>query len=81
MLAKFEPPLLKFQPAPLFLSYNPASMYIVNNSGIQYGAAFFFSQDGDLVKSFFGVDCLHFSVQGHAAAALALWNNMVGWLL
>lgn len=55
-------------------------MYIVNNSGIQYGAAFF-SQDGDLVKSFYGVDCLHFSVQGHAAAALALWNNMVGWLL
>lgn len=35
------------------------------------------NQDGDLVKSFFGVDCLHFSVQGHAAAALALWNNML----
>ena len=36
-----------------------------------------FWQSGDLEKSYFGVDCLHFSVHGHAAAALALWKNMV----
>ncbi|KAL9952912.1 hypothetical protein ACROYT_G040241 [Oculina patagonica] len=35
------------------------------------------TEDGVLVKSFFGMDCLHFSVHGHAAAALALWKNML----
>ena len=25
----------------------------------------------------FGQDCFHFSSKGHAAAAVALWNNMV----
>ena len=37
----------------------------------------FSQQSGDLEKTYFGVDCLHFSVHGHAAAALALWKNMV----
>jgi len=35
------------------------------------------TQDGNLVKSFFGLDCLHFTASGHAAAALALWKNML----
>ncbi|CAH3199278.1 unnamed protein product, partial [Porites evermanni] len=35
------------------------------------------TKDGKLVEEFFGVDCRHFSAQGHAAAALALWRNMV----
>jgi len=35
------------------------------------------TKSGDLEKSYFGVDCLHFSVHGHAAAALALWKNML----
>ncbi|XP_068728494.1 phospholipase B1, membrane-associated-like [Montipora capricornis] len=35
------------------------------------------TQDGNLVKSFIGLDCLHFSAHGHAAAALALWRNML----
>ena len=41
----------------------------------------FFLQDGKLVEEFFGLDCLHFSAQGHAAAALALWRNMVWYYL
>ena len=46
----------------------------------QIEAVFYSWQDDDLVQSFFGVDCLHFSVHGHAAAALALWKNMVWWI-
>lgn len=33
--------------------------------------------DGDLPDySYFSTDCFHFSIKGHARAALALWNNM-----
>lgn len=35
------------------------------------------TQNGSLVTSYFGLDCLHFSASGHAAAALALWRNML----
>ncbi|CAH3147937.1 unnamed protein product [Porites evermanni] len=35
------------------------------------------TKGGKLVEEFFGLDCLHFSAQGHAAAALALWRNML----
>ncbi|KAM7443748.1 hypothetical protein ABFA07_007625 [Porites harrisoni] len=35
------------------------------------------TKDGKLVEEFFGLDCQHFSAQGHAAAALALWRNML----
>ncbi|CAH3141014.1 unnamed protein product [Porites lobata] len=35
------------------------------------------TKDAKLVEEFFGLDCLHFSAQGHPAAALALWRNML----
>ncbi|CAH3141016.1 unnamed protein product [Porites lobata] len=35
------------------------------------------TKDDKLVEEIFGLDCLHFSAQGHAAAALALWRNML----
>ncbi|XP_031564873.1 phospholipase B1, membrane-associated-like [Actinia tenebrosa] len=32
---------------------------------------------GGLASRVFGPDCLHFNTEGHAAAAIALWNNMM----
>ena len=56
--------------------YHPAKPEVLNHY-----LYFFFLQDGKLVEEFFGLDCLHFSAQGHAAAALALWRNMVWYYL
>ena len=28
--------------------------------------------------SYFSPDCFHFNEKGHGAAAISLWNNMVG---
>jgi len=33
--------------------------------------------DGNPDKSYFAPDCFHFSAKSHAAAGLALWNNMM----
>ncbi|XP_064403837.1 phospholipase B1, membrane-associated-like [Halichondria panicea] len=33
--------------------------------------------DGDGDRSYFGLDCFHFTVKGHAEIASALWNNMM----
>ncbi|XP_042599044.1 phospholipase B1, membrane-associated [Cyprinus carpio] len=34
-------------------------------------------EDGTPDLTFFSVDCFHFSERGHAAVAVALWNNML----
>ena len=56
--------------------YHPAKPEVLNHY-----LYFFFLQDGKLVEEFFVLDCLHFSTQGHAAAALALWRNMVWYYI
>ena len=56
--------------------YHPAKPEVLNHY-----LYLFFLQDGKLVEEFFGLDCLHFSAQGHAAAALALWRSMVWYYL
>ncbi len=33
--------------------------------------------NGDYDLGYFAPDCFHFSQQGHAAAAMTLWNTMV----
>lgn len=37
----------------------------------------FLLQDSKPDDTYFSVDCFHFSEQGHAEMAAALWNNMV----
>lgn len=38
-------------------------------------------QVGETDTSFFSVDCFHLSERTHAEMAIALWNNMVSFLL
>ncbi|XP_078619810.1 phospholipase B1, membrane-associated-like [Branchiostoma floridae x Branchiostoma japonicum] len=35
------------------------------------------TESGDYDRSYFAPDCFHFSLKAHAAAAKALWNNML----